>query len=236
MLALFQYHYDWKTRTVPAARRPSLTDLQVETGYCRTTVRDHLQALELAGWITREPPPIELARREHQRTGYELHVPGSEHHAAVRAGQPSGQDAKARRERMAAYVRDRHTANQAAIPTAKVGRGARRGGRSVAHDWTRRRELVDLAIATVRDSTGRELGRADGKAAVALVLGGRAPDTLKDPAAYLVKSLRAEPRRFLPAAEPPAPPPAPAAADRPSDETVRGILAGAGLRPAATTT
>lgn len=233
MMALLVHHYDWKSRTVTKdGGPPSLTDLQTETGYCRTTVRDHLHALELAGWITRTPPPVELARRDHARTEYELHLPGSEHQAAVRAEQPSGQDAKARRERLAAYVAERRAANQAAIPTRKVGRG--RPARGAAYDWTRRRELVELAAATLAELTGRQLGRADAKAAVSLVLGGRDPAKVKDPAAYLVRSLRREPRRFLPAEPPPPPVAAAPPAARPSDARVREILAGSGLRPAAT--
>jgi len=238
-LCLLQYHYDWKTRTIPEDRRPSLTDLQIEAGYCRTTVRDHLQALELAGWITRRPPPIELARREHQRTAYELHIPGSEHHAGVRAGQADGQDAKARRERFAAYVRERQAANAATrvFPTAKVGRGRRRGARAAglaAGDWTGDARLVGLAAAELAAANG---GTAVDEAAVRdtvrLVLGGRRP---RDPGQYLVTAIRREPRRFLPAPAPPRAELVRPDVDRPSDERVDAIIKEAGLRRPADST
>lgn len=237
LLCLLQYHYDWSSRTIPADRRPSLTDLQVEAGYCRTTVRDHLHALELAGWITRRPPPVELARREHQRTAYELHIPGSEHHAQVRAAQADGQDAKARRERFAAYVRERREANASTrvFPTAKVGRGRRRGARPAgldAGDWTADARLVGLAAAELAALNGAAVDEAIARDTVRAVLGGRRP---RDPEVYLLAAIRREPRRFLPSPPPPRHDPGPPV-DRPSDQRVDEIIRGAGLRPPAATT
>lgn len=239
LLCLLVYHYDWTHREIPAELRPSLTDLQVEAGYCRTTIRDHLHALELAGWITRTPPPIELARREHHRTAYELHIPGSEHEAACRAAQPAGQDAKARREAIARYVRERQAANaeRRSIPTATVGRGrrARRSAQRLdAGDWTADRELVGLASAELAAAAGHPVDDAIARDTVRLVLGGRSPGK---PAEYLVAAIRREPARFLPTAQPPpAAGLAPIGDGRASDEHVDKVLRQAGLRrPAAST-
>jgi hypothetical protein len=154
--------------------------------------------------------------------------------ADVRSAQPAGQDAKARREAYAAYIRERQAANAEAreFPTAKVGRGRRRGARAAgldAGDWTGDARLAGLAAAELAAANGgTPVDDAIARDTVRLVLGGRHP---RDPGQYLVTAIRREPRRFLPA---PAPPP-PAELVRPdvtraSDERVDEIIRGAGLR------
>src|SRR5258708_31350086 len=87
---------------------PGRTEPQQETGLSGTPARDHRYWLETHGWVTCTPPPVDLSRREHARTAYELHVPESEFMTGVRAARPAELDAAARRARLAAYVRDRH--------------------------------------------------------------------------------------------------------------------------------
>lgn len=243
LLALLQYHFDWKTRSV--AKPPSLTELQDETGYCRTTIREHRYWLETHGWLTCTPPPVDLARRQHARTAYELHAPDSAFMAEVRAGRPAELDVAARRARLADYMRERREAKAAAaaeleaaagpaprgeVPTPKVGRGRR----ARAPDWGADSDLLAIAAAELDAQAGRKVDPAAAIAAVAAILGGRDRGSVRDPGPYLVASIRKDPRRFLPAPPPPRVP-RKADPDVPTDERRREILAAAGMRRPATT-
>jgi hypothetical protein len=241
MLALLQYHYDWKKRQV--IKPPSLTELQQETGLSRTTVRDHRYWLETHGWVTCTPPPVDLSRREHARTAYELHLPDSDLMTEVRAGRPAELDPAARRARLAAYVRDRARAKAAeaaalaaaagqdasrVIPTPEVGRGRRaRGAR--APDWTRDPDILAAAADELNRQAGRVVDPATVIGAVAAILAGRSRADVRNPAVYVATSIRKDPRRFLPT---PAPPPVPRTPEGAplSDKRRREILAAAGMR------
>lgn len=197
---------DWRTGAIPEDDSPSLTDLCDETGYCRTTIRDALYVLEDEGWITRRPPPVALARREHKRTRYQLHYPGSPLHLRSRE-QYQGPDHVARRREMGER-----------ITAAKKRHKEAREAAARAPDWAARPELVELAAATVLDRTGREISGDDARAAVRAVLGGKPPGyfTTKDPGPYLVASIRKDARRFLPAAAPDPVPAKQAGAEAPA--------------------
>lgn len=68
------------TAEVPERHTPSLSVLAAETGLGEATVKRHLDLLELAGWVKRDRPTIENARRYGERTRYSLTLPevGSE--------------------------------------------------------------------------------------------------------------------------------------------------------------
>lgn len=243
MLALLQYHYDWKKRQV--IKPPSLTELQQETGLSRTTVRDHRYWLETHGWLTCTPPPVDLSRREHARTAYELHLPGSDFMTEVRAARPAELGAAERRARLAAYVRDRHRAKAAelaaaaagqgaarVIPSGKVGRGG--GARARAADWTEDPGILAAAANELAAAAGHDVEAATVAAAVRSVLAGRTRADVRNPAVYVTTSIRKDPRRFLPVATPPPVPRTPDSVP-PTDERRREILASAGLRRPVTT-
>jgi DNA-binding MarR family transcriptional regulator len=215
MSAMLLHHWDWQAHGIPDGKRPSLTDLQEETGYCRTTVRNALYDLEETGWITRTPPPPELARREHARTAYELHPPGSDAMRRARE-QYTGPDHRERRRAMAERIR--------AAREAKDNPGPETGHpEQLASE---RPELVAIAareLAKARGAPGGEDLDELGRQAVAAILDDR-PDVAK-PAAYLRHSIRAELARFLPTR---TPPPAPRHADsdtRPDRARIRDIIA-----------
>lgn len=127
---------NFKARAIPADRRPSLTDIEGETGYARSTVREALFRLEEAGWITRFPPTPDEARRTHARTRYELHEPGSEFMQHIR-GKRTGPDHRQRRREAAERIAKARERNRAGLP-----------------DWTRDRELVTLARERLQELAG----------------------------------------------------------------------------------
>jgi hypothetical protein len=209
-------HQNWRTRIIE--HPPSLTELEHETGRSRTWVRDTLYELEDAGWITRRPPPPELAAAQHLRTAYECHVPGSPAHRKAR--QAPGLTHKERRELMANRIRVARDANRYTPPAAAAAAAA-----PVA-DAGAELELELEQIA------GRELASFNRgerpppevcRETVRLVLDGR---TVADPAAYLRSAIRREPRRFLPVPGPARPPAPSPAATGPTDawRKIRGTV------------
>ncbi len=66
---------DDATGTIPHKFTPSLTRLAEATAISRSSVRNHLNRLELAGWVIRKRPDVELARSQGARTEYQLVVP-----------------------------------------------------------------------------------------------------------------------------------------------------------------
>lgn len=66
---------DAGTAEVPERYTPSLTVLSRETGLGRSTVAEHLNALEAAGWVERVRPDVTAARLLGERTGYKLLIP-----------------------------------------------------------------------------------------------------------------------------------------------------------------
>lgn len=67
---------DAKTAEIPAEHTPSLREISEMTGLSKAGVTKHLTELESNGWIIRDRPDIEAARRDHARTGYRLAVGG----------------------------------------------------------------------------------------------------------------------------------------------------------------
>ncbi|MFD8556646.1 winged helix-turn-helix domain-containing protein [Streptosporangium canum] len=70
-------HVTRGTLVVPAEYAPSLTKLVAETGLGRSTVAEHLNALERDGWLDRRRPTTKEAMADRARTGYRLKVPAS---------------------------------------------------------------------------------------------------------------------------------------------------------------
>lgn len=110
-----------KAGTILPEHQPSLSWLARAGSMCRTSVRVHLRLLETEGWVTSFPPPIDAQRREHARTRYELHVPGSEDHREARRQQPPSMRREARR------ARARELANGSAPSPRRPARPAPRG-------------------------------------------------------------------------------------------------------------
>lgn len=63
------------TAEIPEQFTPSLNVLARETGLDKSTVTRHLASLEQAGWLVRDKPSLEDARRLGKRTKYRLDVP-----------------------------------------------------------------------------------------------------------------------------------------------------------------
>lgn len=190
-LRVLKDRMNFRSRVITADRMPSLTDIEQETGYARSTVREALFRLEDDGWITRFPPPVDQARRKHARTRYELHLPGSDLMHEVRGG-AAGPDHRERRKLYAERVR--------------VGREAK-GRVEGVPDWAADDELRELAARTFREVHRRDVDDAIARAAVAGILGGKRRDEIRTtPARYLAASIRKDGRRFLPTDQPPPPP------------------------------
>jgi hypothetical protein len=172
---------------------PSLTDIERETGYCRTTVRNALYELESLGWITRYVPTAEAARTQHERTRYELHIPGTAHMTASREAR-KGPDHAERRAAAAAYQREIRARHYTEHPEAYP-------------DWPAvRPELVGVAMHALASKAGRPVEHDDAARAVTRILGGkqlgyfRLPD---GPARYIQRAVDNDPlEKYLPARTP----------------------------------
>ncbi|PSL02504.1 IclR-like helix-turn-helix domain-containing protein [Haloactinopolyspora alba] len=76
LVALTVATYTSPDGVTPAGRAPSLTDIAAATGLDRSTVRRHLNRLEVGGWVNRRRPTVDDARKKAARTAYELATPG----------------------------------------------------------------------------------------------------------------------------------------------------------------
>lgn len=169
---------------------PSLSALSRMTGLHETTVCRHLRALDAAGWVTRERPPDDLARRLHVHTSYEVHVPGStvqpaRQHGAASAGSTVQPAQGARCSQAGRTVQGKSERGQRADQIVTSGPD----------------ELREIARAEIAQATGRPATDRLARAAVRLVLDGR---NVRDPAQYLREAIRREPGRFAPVSVPPA--------------------------------
>jgi DNA-binding MarR family transcriptional regulator len=66
---------DPKSGVIPDERTPSLRELAGWTGLDKSTVTRHLDALDDDGWVIRDRPERDTARRDGVRTKYRLDVP-----------------------------------------------------------------------------------------------------------------------------------------------------------------
>ncbi|MGW7001337.1 helix-turn-helix domain-containing protein [Streptomyces sp. NPDC054933] len=66
---------DVKTGVIPARLTPSLSTLEAATGMDRSTVRRHLNKLEVEEWVGRDRPDPAAARAKKTRTRYRLSIP-----------------------------------------------------------------------------------------------------------------------------------------------------------------
>lgn len=208
-----------KTGTIPGEHQPSLSQLASLSGYDRSTVMKHLNALEKAGWVIRIRPPMWLARTQHVTTAYAMRIPdgypqarrrGEPRHAADReqARRAAAQALAARdseADRAAADPLDagpggpdRTAAPVTDMPTEEVltDQGQESSPAGIDDDPQLRASLAKTAIEEMRELTGRTLTLTQATGVVRLVLGGR---RVKHHDAYLRKTLRTDPQRYLPA-------------------------------------
>jgi DNA-binding transcriptional ArsR family regulator len=183
-----------KSGVIPPEAQPSLSQLASLTGYSRSTAMRHLNVLEDQGWVIRIRPPLWLARTQHVTTAYAMRVP-PRYPQARRRGEPRlGAEldaARARAERELAAQEDlaRRAADhetEGETDTTDIDRGA------AAPDD----DLEVIAMKELQALTGKPVGLATGAAAVRLVLAGR---SVRNPVAYLLKVLREDPARYMPA-------------------------------------
>lgn len=180
---------------IPPGRQPSLSQLARESGWDRSTVMRHLNALESAGWVIRIRPPKWLARTEHATTAYAMRIPDGYPQArrtrrAGLAAQEAGAGRSAERELAA---RD-DAARRAALPDPDRSGEQESSAPPGAGDDI---GLAQIAAEEVTAVTGRAITAAAAAEVVRLVLAGR---DVRNPAAYLREAIRREPLRFLPAA------------------------------------
>jgi hypothetical protein len=170
---------------------PSLRSLARMTGYAKSTVCEHLQFLELAGWITRNRHDPAEAGRLHLTTVYELSVP-----CPATGHKPVRRPASPRPAPGRGPVRPADGAvSGGRTPTSRDRESVRDSTEIVTDDdaalvLTAQRELAEL--------TGRTISLQLAAEAVRLVLDGRQISNRKQ---YLLRSLRDDPRRFIPAAD-----------------------------------
>lgn len=176
-----------RSGTIPAEHSPSIGRLARMTGASRASVKRHLRALEAAGWLVRDRPPAELARREHRTTAYTITPPGMAHggpgHSSPGAtARPTpGRALGSPEAGPLAHRGPQETETGTDRPTETQHHGGDDSLRTIA-----RTELATLS--------GRKITDSDAAAAVRLVLDGR---DVARPAAYLRRALRADPGRFI---------------------------------------
>lgn len=66
---------DAEAGVILPAYQPSLTELARDTALHRRTVQRYLNVIERSGWVIRNRPAPEDARRKHARTAYEVRIP-----------------------------------------------------------------------------------------------------------------------------------------------------------------
>lgn len=184
------------TADIPARYQPSLSALAAGSGYCRATVKNHLNRLERDGWLTRDRPPRWLAQTQHARTKYAVHVPDGYPQARPSDGLGHGQEiATARPEDSRELGQEIATARPAASHSQRKDSEVRTDTPDVVVSDD---DLCIIAKVEMRARAAREI--SDGQAAeiVRVVLDGRA---VRNRGAYLRRAIRENPRRFLPAAD-----------------------------------
>lgn len=83
---------DPKTGIIPDDRTPALREIAEWTGLDKSTVTRHLDALDDDGWVIRDRPDRETARRDRVRTRYRLDVPRGAHNATGRGAEDTTVD------------------------------------------------------------------------------------------------------------------------------------------------
>jgi hypothetical protein len=188
MLALLTRQYGAED-AIPEGRQPSITQLALDTGLDRSTVVRHLPRLERLGWLVIKRPAVWEARTLHRTSAYSPTVPG---------GYP--QAGRSQRPGLGA------ASDQAggAVPPG-LGAPGDQAGRTAPHVLEDEREgdhrqsdddLTRIAVTELAVMTGRAITEATAAEAVRQVLDGR---TVRNPAAYLRRALRANPERWAPA-------------------------------------
>jgi hypothetical protein len=183
------------TANIPERYQPSLSALAAGSGYCRATVKNHLNRLERDGWLTRNRPPKWLAQTQHARTQYAVHVPHGYPQARPDDALGHGQEiATARPEASPELGHEIAVARPAASHSQKGESEVRTGTTNVVLSDD---DLCIIAKVEMRARAGREIDDGHAAEIVRLVLDGR---PVRNRGAYLRRAIREDPRRFLPAA------------------------------------
>lgn len=107
------------TAEIPAKFTPSLRVLAEETGLDRSTVKRHLAALEVGGWLVRVRPDVQ-AQREGERTRYRLALPADAPEVGAESAQGVG-------------AQDPGVGAEGGRTVPPVGAESAQGGRTVRH-------------------------------------------------------------------------------------------------------
>lgn len=172
---------------------PSLAGLAHMTGYHVSTVCRWLGFLEAEGWVIRHRRDRAEAGRFHLPTVYALSIPPSR---SVRGVPVADREAPSRPARQAPL------AERQPAPSRSETQSDRDTPQTVLISDDDLAELAELVRGELATLTGRVIGQAEAAEAARLVLAGREP---RNPAAYLRRSIRADPQRFLPARSGPPP-------------------------------
>jgi hypothetical protein len=184
---------DAGTAVIPYRWSPSLTGMSDDTGWNRRTVIRWLDFLEQAGWLSRLRPTVEDARKLHRRTAYTVIVPVG----LVTASQ------RARDSDAPGLVTGNHRARDSASPELGTqGHGASDRLPHIQTDPEQpdQPDLTELVIRLLNKETGVTVDAAWAAKTVELIT---TRPGLKNPRAYLIRTITTDPLRWLPTSQPP---------------------------------
>lgn len=184
---------DAGTLVIPYRWSPSLTGLTDDTGWSRRTMIRYLDHLEEAGWLARLRPTVDDARKKHRRTAYTVMVP---------VGLVSG-GAQAREPVDLGLVPERAQARGAVDPELGAsGHGASGGARlnQTVSDQPDQPDHTSLVIALLHKETGVTVDAAWATTTAETIL---SRPGVKNPRAYLIRTIAVDPDRWLPTPQPP---------------------------------
>jgi hypothetical protein len=168
--------------------QPSLRDLARETGWSRRTIIRKLAVLEKQGWIIRDRPPPELARREHRRTRYTILIPNPQARDSTAPGLAPGSPVA------------RDGTPPGLVPAEPEARDSTAPGSSVS-SRSSEPELV-VIIETIQKRDGVTVDQAWARRVLEQITGGR---EIRHPAGYVRRViLAAPPGTYSPTPQPPA--------------------------------
>jgi hypothetical protein len=176
---------DAQAGVILAAYQPSLAELARDTGRNKRTIQRYLNVLEHQGWITRQRPLPELARRLHARTRYAVRIPDDALQA--RGGTPPGLGT-VRRAARGGTPPELGTGSPEARGTAPH-RSSGSSGSSAGQ--------IEMIIKTICEKTGITITPEWAGRIREQILGAR--DNVRHPEAYLRRAiLEAPPDTYIP--------------------------------------
>lgn len=183
---------DAQAGVILTAYQPSLTELARDTGRNKRTIQRYLDVLERQGWITRQRPLPELARRLHARTKYGIRIPDG--YPQARGTAPPGLGTLHR------------VARDTAPPGLGTGSPEARGTaphRSSGSSGSSAAQ-IEVIIKTICEKTGQTITPEWAERIRQQVIGAR--DNVRHPEAYLRRAiLEAPPGTYVPHDSPPQP-------------------------------